>query len=492
MTHDGTIISIKNQVIEVAWHGAHPETHDLLQPVDDDSSWLEVYTSASADSYNCFVLTDQRKLAVGQHVTNTHRSLAVPVGPEVLGRAINVFGQPVDGQDLQVSQRRNVFDTTALTVDEVSPRQAVLQTGIKAIDFFAPILLGGKTGLFGGAGVGKTILLTELINNVVVHAKDEAEQSDNVAIFSAVGERSREAQELLESLSEAGVLSKTVLVVGQMGENPAVRFRSAFASARLAEYFRDEYHSNVLFFMDNMYRFAQAGYELSTLMNTIPSEDGYQPTLPSEVGALHERLSPQSNNSVTSIEAVYVPSDDLTDYGVRAIFPYLDSRIVLSRDISQQGRLPAIDLLASDSIALTPDLVGQYHYELYLESKQMLERSITIKRIVSLVGEEELSNEDKTIFRRSRLIENYMTQPFFVVANQTTTPGERVPLKATLADVENIMRGAFDEIDPDQLLFRGSLQTGTDPAVGQTDDSSEQVYVPTQMAPTAQADSPPE
>lgn len=456
MKADGRIISVRSQVVEVAFEDV-PQIHDILFLVEDENVKLEVYASSQEDkTFYCLLLKGGVKLRRGAEVINSHETLTVPVGNEVLGQAFDIFGNSqTENSVIKTKEKRSVFSAAPITVDTIAGAQEILETGIKVIDFFAPLLKGGKMGLFGGAGVGKTVLLTELINNIIIMKKGAAE---SISVFSAVGERSREAQELIEALKKAEVLDKTSLLIGQMGENPAVRFRTAYASTRLAEYFRDEQKKDVLFFMDNMYRFTQAGYELSTVMNTIPSEDGYQPTLSSEIGEVHERLNSTNQNYITCIEAIYVPSDDLTDYGVRSLFPYLDNVVVFSRDVYQEGRLPAIDLLNSTSSALHPEIVGEKHYELYLQAKNILERSITIDRIVSLVGINELSHEDQTIYIRAQLLKNYMTQNFFVVEKQTGKPGVQVPLEHILLDVEAILRGAYDDRNPEELLFLGSLQ----------------------------------
>lgn len=475
-TQQGTIIGIEQDVATVAFTNHFPDIHDLLlsEPSKPDQKpiLLEVVASADDNSFYCLILTRSSELRRGLKVTNTKTTLTIPVGREVLGRALNVFGDPQDNKPFEAKERRSLYQKSALPLDKISGSTEILETGIKAIDFFAPLLKGGKMGLIGGAGLGKTILLTELINNIVISNP----QDSTVSVFSAVGERSREAQELLENVAEAGVLDKTVLVVGQMGESPAIRFRTAFAAATIAETFRDQ-HQDVLFFIDNMYRFNQAGYELSAAMKTIPSEDGYQPTLPSEVGSLHERLTSSDKSSITTIEAIYLPSDDLTDYSVRSVFPYLDSFVVLSRDVYQDGRLPAIDLLSCSSSALNPDMVGQEHYELFLESKKTLEQAAQLERIVSLVGTSELSKTDQMIYQRSQVLKNYMTQSFFVAEPQSGRPGVSVPLKQTLADVAAILGGTFDETDPDLFMFCEKLPQPTvtpPPAkVGPATDGSE-------------------
>ncbi len=452
----GTVVAIKQYVVEVKFSERPPRIHEILELEDDPQVCLEVYSSASEDSFYCIALRTSTKLVRGAVVKKTGQGMMMPVGKEVLGRVLDVFGQPLDGKELVAKQTAPLFSPQLTLTDKVVVPHEVVETGIKAIDFFTPILRGGKVGLFGGAGLGKTVLLTEFINNIVIRHKSEQNQA--YSVFAAVGERTREAEELVSNLAESGVIDSTSIVMGQMGENPSVRFRTAMAGATIAQYFRDEMKSDVLFFMDNVYRFSQAGYELSTLMNEIPSEDGYQPTLPSEIASLQERLVSTEKGTITSIETVYLPSDDLTDLAVRSQFPFLDTLIVLSRDVYQQGRLPAIDLLASTSSAVSPDLVGAEHYEIYIEAKKLLEQSVSIDRLVSLVGISELSPENQTVYKRASLLKNYMTQSFLVVEAQTGKKGAFVPLKQTVADVKKIMNGELDQVEAEAVLMIGALE----------------------------------
>lgn len=307
-------------------------------------------------------------------------------------------------------------------------------------------------GLFGGAGVGKTMLLNELLHNMVGGAKN------TVSVFSGVGERAREGLELYDSLKGGGVLGASTMVFGQMGENPSVRFLTAHTAAVQAEYFRDKLKKDVLFFVDNIFRFAQAGNEISTLTDQLPSEDGYQSTLESEMARFHERIVSTNNGSVTAIEAVYVPADDILEHGVQAVFPYLDSTLVLSREVYQKGLLPAVDILESNSSALSPDIVGEKHYEVAMKAKSMIKRANSLERIVSLVGKEELLHDDKMIYERANKLKNYMTQRFFVASTQKGVAGSFVPLKTTIDDVEAIIEGEHDGVDENKLLFIGSLK----------------------------------
>ncbi len=432
-----------------------PVLHDLVKTAHDHSIWLEVGMSKSPQVYYCLVLRGGEKVQRGMGVVNSNHQLQVPVGTDVLGRAFDIFGDVHDlGKPLTGVPRRPLFAIEDKKSRLVPPSKTIMETGIKAIDFFAPLTMGGKTALIGGAGIGKTVILTELVNRMVI----QKQQKNALAVFCAVGERSREAQELYQSFKKANVLPFTSLILGQMGENPAVRMKTGYAGAALAEYFRDEHHSNVLFFMDNIYRFAQAGHELSMLMNMIPSEDGYQSTLPSEMGTLQEKLSSTDSGTITSFMALYVPSDDMTDSAVRSAFPYMDTMIILSREVYQTGRFPAMDLLASTSSALTPLLVGNDHYDTYREAKSVLEESAALERIVSLVGESELSPDNRRTYKRSQLIISYMTQDLFVSEEETGHAAAFVTLKETVQIVKDILSGKYDELDPEDLRFLGSIR----------------------------------
>ncbi|HET9946443.1 MAG TPA: F0F1 ATP synthase subunit beta [Patescibacteria group bacterium] len=449
----GKIISIRGQIVEVEFLDDKPEIHDILVLENSDETKLEVFTSSSPTTFYCLALTTASKMKRGAKVVNTSSPLTIPVGKEVLGRIIDVFGNPQDGKGaLKTTKKRPIFHQE-VDFSHLSSPTKILETGIKAIDFFAPLLTGGKVGLFGGAGVGKTILLTEIIHNIVILNKEK-----NVSVFAGVGERSREGQELFEALDESKVLDSVSLLYGSMGENPAVRFRTAIASVAMAEYFRDEEKKNVLFFIDNVFRFAQAGYELSTLMNSIPSEGGYQATLGSEMASLHERLLSTKDNTITSFEAVYIPSDDISDYGVQSVFPYLDSTIVLSREVYQQGIFPAIDLLSSTSSALNPAIAGENHYKTFIETQSLLKKAVYLERIVSLIGQSELSQADQLIYKRAQIVKNYMTQSFFTVQNQTGRKGIFVSLTDTVSDVRAILDGKYDSFDAEKFLYIDSLK----------------------------------
>ncbi|MGI8419439.1 MAG: F0F1 ATP synthase subunit beta [Candidatus Levyibacteriota bacterium] len=450
---EGKIISIRGQIIEAEFMDEKPHIHDVLLFKEDPKVKMEVYTSASPTSFYCLALTEITNLHHGSPVVSTGQPIKIPVGPELLGRVVDTLGEPEDGLGPLNAKVFRPIIAKDVSFEHVHIPNEVMQTGIKVVDFFAPIVKGGKVGLFGGAGVGKTVIISEIIHNLVILAPDE-----NVSIFTGVGERTREGEELFQTLIDSKVMQGVSLIYGSMGENPALRFRTAFTGVTIAEYFRDTMGKDVLFFIDNIFRFAQSGYELSTLMNSIPSEGGYQATLASEMGSFHERLVSTDKNAITTFEAIYVPADDLTDSGVQAIFPYLDSGLILSRAIYQQGRFPAIDILASNSSALNPDTVGPAHYGTALEAQSLLKRATSLERIVALIGESELSSEDQTVYKRSKFLKNYMTQNFTVVENQTEKKGVFVTVKDTVADVRAILDGKVDILPPEDVLYIGTLK----------------------------------
>lgn len=449
----GKVIGIKGQVVEAEFLGTKPKIYDVVVSKDNPEIKLEVYTSATANSFYCLALTEVTELHFGSQLVSTGQPIRIPVGPEMLGRVVDTLGIPQDGQGKIAAAEERPIIAKDLAFSQINIPHEVLETGIKSVDFFTPIIKGGKVGLFGGAGVGKTVLLAEIIHNIVILHPEK-----NVSVFTGVGERTREGEELYRSLIESKVMDGVTLIYGSMGVNPALRFRTAFTGVTLAEYFRDTMGKDVLFFIDNIFRFAQSGYELSTLMNAIPSEGGYQSTLTSEMASFHERLVSTAKNAITTFEAIYVPADDLTDSGVQAVFPYLDSGIILSRSVYQEGRFPAVDILASTSSALNPDMVGNEHYETAVEAQALLKRANALDRIVSLIGESELSSEDQIVYRRAKMLKNYMTQNFTVVETQTEKKGVQVELKDTVADIKGILTGKTDLLAPEDLLYIGTLK----------------------------------
>jgi F-type H+/Na+-transporting ATPase subunit beta len=450
---EGKIVSIKGQIVEVEFLEDKPRINDVLLGKEDSSVKMEVYTSASPNSFYCLALTDILDLHYGSVVISTGQPLKIPVGEELLGRVVDTLGEPQDDLGKIATKDLRPIIAQDIKFANIEIPKQILETGIKAVDFFTPIVKGGKVGLFGGAGVGKTVILSEIIHNIVIlHAEN------NVSVFTGVGERTREGEELYTVLKDNKVMQSVTLIYGSMGENPAIRFRTAFAGVTVAEYYRDVLGKNVLFFIDNVFRFAQSGYELSTLMNALPSEGGYQSTLGSEMASFHERLASTSKNSITTFEAIYVPADDLTDSGVQAIFPYLDSGIILSRRVYQEGRFPAVDILASNSSALNEETVGNKHYQAALDAQAVLKKAVSLERIVSLIGESELSTQDRVLYNRAKMLKNYMTQNFTVVEAQTEKKGVQVSIKDVVTDVRDILDGKVDSLQPEDLLYIGSLK----------------------------------
>lgn len=450
----GTIISIQGQVVEVKFTDNTPAVHDVLVLADDASIRMEVYLSSVAQTFFCLMISPVRSLTRGAKVINTGEPVMIPAGRELLGRAIDTFGNPLDGKGDIVTKDRFPIYRKAPSYAVISTRQEILETGIKIIDLFCPFLKGGKIGLLGGAGVGKTVMLTEILHNIFVLRKRE----DTVSVFAGVGERIREGQELYETLEEKKVLNLVALVLGHMGSPSSIRLLTGFTAASLVEYYRDVANLNVLFFIDNVFRFAQAGNELSVVMRTIPSEDGYQSSLTSEMASLHERLISTTQHTVSTVETVYIPNDDILDSAVQAVFSHLDSVVVYSRDVYQQNLLPAIDPLLSYSSALSPQTAGELHYQTAREAQALLKRGIALERVASLVGVSELSPEDRTIYQRAKKMRNFMTQNMFVVEAQTGIPGQYVTLKTTINDVNQILAGRFDEVPEEKFLYIGSVE----------------------------------
>lgn len=448
---DGIITAVHGGVAHVTFAQKPPGRRTILATATNPPDYLEVHSSVSPTTSACFILTDRHPLPRGTPVTNTGAPLAIPTGPSVQGRAFDIFGTPHDGgPPLPADSHEPLYRWQRPDLPDIIRPTEIIETGIRALDFFVPLLRGGRTGIVGGAGVGKTVILTELIRRI---ALKQQHQQPAAVIFAAVGERSREAAELLVDLKASGILPHATVVLGQMGENPAVRLRTAYAGATIAAHFRDALARNVLFFMDNMYRFTQAGHELATVMATIPSEDGYQATLASEMADLNQRLLSTTKANVTSFITVFVPADDFTDYGTRSAFAYLDTTITLSRDIFQAGRYPAIDVIASASAAVNPFVLGTDHYQAYIEAKQILEQARELERIVSLVGEAELSSDNQKTHRRALLIQNYLTQDLYLSEAETGHPSVYEPIKSTIATMRRIIDGELDSVTPENLRY---------------------------------------
>ena len=411
---------------------------------------LEVARHLEPGRVRAVSLSSTDGLSRGAEVSDTGGFIKVPVGPEVLGRIFNVNGELIDrGKDINFKKYWPIRRPAPLLTEQ-STKTEIFETGIKVIDLLAPFIKGGKVGLFGGAGVGKTVLLMELIRNV-------AEESGGASIFAGVGERTREGNDLYTEMKESGVINKTALVFGQMNEVPGARLRVALSALTMAEYFRDEERKDVLLFIDNIFRFSQAGSEVSTLLGRLPSAVGYQPTLASEMGELQERITSTNKGSITSVQAIYVPADDITDPAPATTFAHLDSTIVLARSLTEIGIYPAVDPLDSTSAALNPKIVGEEHYRVARSVQEILQRYKELRDIIAILGLEELSDEDKLVVSRARKVQKFLSQPFFVGETFTGRPGRYVPLSKTISDFKDIINGAYDSKPEDFFYMKGAL-----------------------------------
>jgi F-type H+-transporting ATPase subunit beta len=428
-TTDGRISAIRGGVVDVVFDGAVPRIHDLLYAGDIA---LEVAGLIGHGKVRAMAMAPVRGLGLGMTVTATGGPIKVPVGDAVLGRMLDVFGAPIDGRPAPVATEHRAIHQPPPLLSERAPQSKILETGIKAIDLLSPIERGGKTGLFGGAGVGKTVLITELINNTVQHHQ-------GVSLFCGIGERSREAEELYREMGEAGVREKTVMLFGQMNEAPGVRFLVGHTALTMAEYFRDDKGQDVLLLIDNIFRFVQAGSEVSGLLGRMPSRVGYQPTLATELAGLEERITSTKRGAITSIQAVYVPADDFTDPAAAHIFSHLSASVVLSRKRASEGLYPAVDPLASASVMLTPSVVGQRHYDIAREVRRTLAEYEELRDIIAMLGLEELSSADRATVGRARRLERFLTQPFFTTGSFSGVAGKLVPIEDTLSGCETIL-----------------------------------------------------
>ena len=427
-------------------------SRDNLPPVI-----VEVQAQLSSLTVRCISLALPTAVRRGLKVADTGQPVMVPVGDATLGRVFNVLGEPVDGgPPLTAGERRPIYGTPPQLTEQRAVATPYL-TGIKALDLLAPLPQGGKVGLFGGAGVGKTVLILELMQRTVRAHR-------GVAVFAGVGERTREANDLYLQMKAAGVLESSVLVFGQMNESPGARFRVAFTALSMAEYFRDQEKKNVLNFIDNVYRFAQAGMEVSALLGRIPSAVGYQPTLASEMGALQERISNTSRGSVTSVQAVYVPADDITDPGTATVFSHLDTAVVLSRDLASQGLYPAIHPLASSSRLLSPRFVSEEHYDVARRVREILARYEELRDIIAILGLEELSDEERRIAMRARRLQRFLTQPLFSTEKFSDIPGRFISLEETVKGFNQILSGAYDEVPEQAFYMVGTLEEALEKA----------------------------
>ncbi len=436
------VVKIRGGVVDVRFaEGTAAQVDELLYAGEIP---LQVMALLEHNSVRCIALAPVGGLGLGMPVRATGAPIRVPVGEALLGRMLNVLGEPIDERPAPVVERHVPIYNTPPALQERSTSGQVLETGIKALDLLAPIERGGKTGLFGGAGVGKTVLITELINNTVQHYR-------GVSLFCGIGERSREAEELYREMGEAGVRDKTVMLFGQMNEAPGVRFLIGHTAVSMAEYFRDELKQDVLLLMDNLFRFVQAGAEVSGLLGRMPSRVGYQPTLATELAGLQERISSRGAVAITSIQAVYVPADDFTDPAAAHIFSHLSASVVLSRKRASEGLYPAIDPLASSSVMLTPAVVGQRHYDVALAVRRTLAEYEELRDIIAMLGLEELSAGDRAVVARARRLERYLTQPFHTTEAFSGIDGQRVGIGQTLSDCEWIL--AQDEFDDNEMDY---------------------------------------
>ena len=439
-------------VVDVRFDEGHLPAIDnaLTVPIGDRTLTVEVAQHIGDNTVRCIAMASTDGLTRGAPVTDTGHAISVPVGRETLGRIFNVLGEAVDNQETPKTKERWNIHRPAPSYDELSTSTEILETGIKVIDLICPYSKGGKIGLFGGAGVGKTVLIMELINNI-------AKQHGGISVFTGVGERTREGNDLYNEMKESGVLNKTALVYGQMNEPPGARMRVGLSGLTMAEYFRDEENQDVLLFIDNIFRFTQAGSEVSALLGRMPSAVGYQPTLATEMGALQERITSTKKGSITSVQAVYVPADDLTDPAPATTFAHLDATTVLSRNISSQGIYPAVDPLESTSRILNPEILGEEHYAVAREVQRVLQRYNELMDIIAIMGMDELSDEDKLLVNRARKVQRFLSQPFHVSEKFTGFPGIYVPCSETIRGFKEILEGKHDDLPESAFLFVGTI-----------------------------------
>ncbi len=455
----GTIVQVIGAVLDIRFAPDH--LPNLLNAIEIDNNGtklvVEVAQHIGDDIVRCIAMGSTDGLVRGMEAVDTGASIKVPVGEQTLGRIFNLLGDAVDNKPQPETEEKWEIHRPAPTFEEQEASNEVLETGIKVVDLIAPYLKGGKIGLFGGAGVGKTVLIMELINNI-------AKQHGGISVFTGVGERTREGNDLYREMSESGVINKTALVYGQMNEPPGARMRVALSGLTMAEYFRDKMGQDVLLFIDNIFRFTQAGSEVSALLGRMPSAVGYQPTLATEMGALQERITSTKKGSITSVQAVYVPADDLTDPAPATTFAHLDATTVLSRAISSMGIFPAVDPLESTSRILTPEIVGQEHYQVARDVQAILQRYNELQDIIAILGMDELSDEDRLTVSRARKIQRFLSQPFAVAEQFTGMEGKYVPLKETIRGFKEIIEGKHDDLPESAFLFVGTIDEAVEKA----------------------------
>lgn len=449
---EGIINQIIGPVIDIKFEEGHmPELLNAIMIQDGDKKIMaEVAQHIGDDVVRCVALSSTDGLVRGTKALDTGAPITVPVGHEVLGRLFNVIGQTIDEKGPVETTKSAPIHKPAPSFEDQNTKSEIYETGIKVIDLIAPYTRGGKVGLFGGAGVGKTVLIQELINNI-------AKEHGGISVFAGVGERTREGNDLYNEMIESGVIEKTAMVFGQMNEPPGARMRVALTGLTMAEYFRDEEGQDVLLFIDNIFRFTQAGSEVSALLGRMPSAVGYQPTLATEMGALQERITSTKNGSITSVQAIYVPADDLTDPAPATAFAHLDATTVLNRSITELGIYPAVDPLESTSRILDPLIVGEEHYRVAREVQEVLQKYKDLQDIIAILGMDELSEEDKLTVNRARKVQRFFSQPFSVAEQFTGTPGKYVPLKETVRGFREILEGKYDDVPENLFLMAGSI-----------------------------------
>ncbi|MBM7714499.1 F0F1 ATP synthase subunit beta [Siminovitchia sp. FSL H7-0308] len=457
----GQVLQVMGPVVDVKFADGHlPEIYNALKITYDAKSdtevnidlTLEVALHLGDDTVRTIAMASTDGVQRGMEVIDTGASISVPVGDITLGRVFNVLGDPIDlNEDIDASARRDSIHRDAPKYEQLSTEVEILETGIKVVDLLAPYIKGGKIGLFGGAGVGKTVLIQELINNI-------AQEHGGISVFAGVGERTREGNDLYFEMKDSGVIDKTAMVFGQMNEPPGARMRVALTGLTMAEYFRDEQGQDVLFFIDNIFRFTQAGSEVSALLGRMPSAVGYQPTLATEMGQLQERITSTNVGSVTSIQAIYVPADDYTDPAPATTFAHLDATTNLERKLSEMGIYPAVDPLASTSRALSPEIVGEEHYEVARKVQQTLQRYKELQDIIAILGMDELSDEDKLVVHRARRIQFFLSQNFHVAEQFTGQPGSYVPVQETVKGFKEILEGKYDHLPEDAFRLVGPIE----------------------------------
>lgn len=450
-TLEGKVCQVMGPVVDIRFHDGLPALYTAIEiELNHQKLVVEVAQHIGDDIVRCISMGATDGLVRGTKAMATNQSILVPVGKETLGRLFNVLGEPIDNKGPVLTSMKLPIHRKAPSYDQQNTKTEILETGIKVIDLLCPYAKGGKIGLFGGAGVGKTVLIQELISNI-------ATEHGGLSVFAGVGERTREGNDLYHEMTESGVISKTCLVFGQMNEPPGARMRVALSGLTMAEYFRDVEGQDVLLFIDNIFRFTQAGSEVSALLGRMPSAVGYQPTLATEMGQLQERITSTKKGSITSVQAVYVPADDLTDPAPATTFTHLDAKTVLDRNIASLGIYPAVNPLESSSRLLDPQVVGQKHYQVALQVQQILQRYKELQDIIAILGMDELSEEDKIVVNRARRIRNFLSQPLHVAESFQDVKGIYVPLKDTIESFEAILKGEYDSLPEQAFMYVGTI-----------------------------------